>query len=286
MADLMTHLLPPPLDHHLPPNTPDPPGAKHISRSTEDSLLWGLVCMGATIGSLPASHAAPLLPELLPLIDAGLAAPSRVGQYWSTLLVNGLLNVLTCYQLQPGWWRGGPLTGASKKELPDGAFLTAGGLQMWVDRKGGGWAALPWVEPEAAHVEAAGKLVDRYLLEAAEKLEAAICNSSSADVSSGTAGGTGSGGTSPTGEDAVAHKQYCQSLISGLSAILMGLMGRLEDFEGIPGAAVATGGGDGAGGAGGAVPLYPVGRTGANVGRPGARNKAAAVMARVVRWGD
>jgi len=140
-----------------------------------------------------------------------------------------------------------------------GDVLPAGGLQMWVDRRGTGWAPLPWLEPEPAHVEAAGKLVDRYLLQPAAALEAAVCGAAVA-------------------EDAVAHKQHCQSLISGLSAILMGLMGRLEDFEGMPGNSQSGGVGSSEG-----VPLYPVGRTGASVGRPGARSSAAAALARVIR---
>jgi hypothetical protein len=131
---------------------------------------------------------------------------------------------------------------------------------MWVDRLGTGWAPLQWREPAGVHVEAAGKLVDKYLLAAAADLESAVC------------GGAGSA-------DAVEHKQRCQALISGLSAILMGLMGRLEDFTGMPGAEA-----EGGGGAGG-VPLYPVGRTGARVGRPGARNAAAAALARAIRCG-
>lgn len=232
-------------------------GAKLVSRSTEDSLLWSLVCLGAAVGSLPASHAAPLLPELLLVVDAGLAAPSRVGQYWVTLLLNGLLNVLTCYQLSPGWWRGGPTTPAAPRA--DGG-PPAGGLAMWVDRRGGGWAPLPWAEPEAAHVAEAGRLVDRYMTRPAAELEAAVC-----------------GGAAAEAQDTVAHKQRCQSLVSGLSAILMGLMGRLEDFEGIPGSE------SGAAGPEAGVPLYPIGRTGAAVGRRGVRNQVAAVLARVIR---
>jgi hypothetical protein len=180
--------------------------------------------------------------------------------------------VLTCYQLKPNWWRGGPTTAVTAAgDAAAGDAPAAGGLQMWVDRHGSDWAPLPWVEPERAHVEAAGKLVDRYLLEAVRKLESAICGDA--------AGGAGAAGG---GEDAVAHKQMCQSLISGLSAILMGLMGRLEDFSGVYGAAGPAKGDAGAGAAA-AVPLCPVGRTGSPVGRPGARDAAAAALANVIR---
>jgi hypothetical protein len=173
------------------------------------------------------------------------------------------LNVLTCYQLTPGWWRGGPLTG--RVDGDGDTLLPAGGLQMWVDRRGTGWTPLAWRDPEPAHVEAAGQLVDKYLLQPAAALEAAVAD------------GCDAGGASAT-DDPVGHKQGCQALISGLSGCLMGLMGRLEDFQDVPGAAAA-----GAGGSSGGVPLYPIGKTGATVGRPQARTRVACALARVIQ---
>lgn len=51
-----------------------------MSKAAEDALLWRLVLLGAAAGALPAAALAPLLPELLAVVDAGLAAPSRVAQ--------------------------------------------------------------------------------------------------------------------------------------------------------------------------------------------------------------
>ena len=196
-------------------------------------------------------------------------------QYWVTLLLNGAANSLTCYQLAPDWWRGGPRTGSAGGGGDDedgsgddsGGALPAGGLQLWVDRRGTGWRRLPWRAPEAAHVAAAAALVDKYLARGAADLEALVCGSGGG---AGNGGGGNAGGGGGNGADAVAFKQRAQALLAGLSAILMGLMGRLEDWQGLPSPSAA------------AVPLHPVGRTGAPVGRPGARDAAAASLARVI----
>lgn len=156
--------------------------------------------------------------------------------------------------------------------------------------------------PQAAHLEAAQQLVDTYLEAGGQKLlqlleqgPGGAGSGSGASGAAATAAGAVAGAAGgAAGEEYVRWKSAVQARLACMSAVALGAMSSLRDFSGLDGepagaSGASAGNGCEAGGLG--MRLSAVGRLGVpvRVGKQGARERAAAVLAAAVarlRGGD